>query len=35
MSDHRGSAEYRHAMIGKLLERFFDETSPTRPGHVA
>jgi xanthine dehydrogenase small subunit len=27
MSDHRASAEYRRAMIGGLLERFFWETS--------
>jgi xanthine dehydrogenase small subunit len=26
-SDHRGSAEYRRAMIGKLLERFHVETT--------
>jgi xanthine dehydrogenase small subunit len=26
MSDHRGSAAYRRAVAGKLLERFFDET---------
>jgi len=27
LSDHRGSAEYRRAMIGKLLERFHAETT--------
>jgi xanthine dehydrogenase small subunit len=27
LSDHRASAEYRRAMIGSLLERFFWETS--------
>jgi xanthine dehydrogenase small subunit len=26
MTDHRGSAAYRRAMIGKLLEKFFAET---------
>jgi xanthine dehydrogenase small subunit len=28
MSDHRGSAAYRRAMIGSLLEKFFEETRP-------
>ncbi|HET6332156.1 MAG TPA: FAD binding domain-containing protein [Polyangiales bacterium] len=27
MTDHRGSAEYRRAMLGKLLQKFFAETS--------
>lgn len=27
MTDHRGSAAYRRAMLGKLLEKFFAETS--------
>ncbi|HKO90877.1 MAG TPA: FAD binding domain-containing protein [Polyangiaceae bacterium] len=27
LSDHRGSAEYRRAMLGKLLERFHAETT--------
>ena len=27
LSDHRGSAAYRRAMLGKLLEKFFAETS--------
>jgi xanthine dehydrogenase small subunit len=26
MDDHRGSAAYRHAMAGRLLEKFFHET---------
>jgi xanthine dehydrogenase small subunit len=28
MSDHRGSAEYRRAMVGKLFEQFFYESLP-------
>ena len=28
MSDHRGSAAYRRAMIGRLLEKFFAEATP-------
>jgi xanthine dehydrogenase small subunit len=27
LADHRGSAAYRRAMVGKLLEKFFSETS--------
>jgi xanthine dehydrogenase small subunit len=27
MSDHRGSAEYRRAMLGRLFEKFFAETA--------
>jgi xanthine dehydrogenase small subunit len=27
MSDHRGSAEYRRAMLGRLLEKFYAQTS--------
>jgi xanthine dehydrogenase small subunit len=30
ISDHRGSAAYRVAMIGKLFERFFVETELAR-----
>jgi len=33
MTDARGSAAYRAAMAGKLLERFFHETSAA--GEVA
>ena len=29
LSDHRASAAYRRAMIGKLLEKFFEDTQPT------
>jgi xanthine dehydrogenase small subunit len=32
LSDHRGSAEYRRAMIGKLLERFHAETTTSLGG---
>jgi len=32
MTDHRGSAAYRRAMINRLLERFFHET---QEGHAA
>lgn len=28
LSDHRGSAEYRRAMLGRLLEKFWAETTP-------
>jgi xanthine dehydrogenase small subunit len=31
LSDHRGSALYRRAMTGKLLERFFAETRDAHP----
>ena len=30
MTDHRGSAEYRRAMCGRLLEKFFHETQTGR-----
>jgi xanthine dehydrogenase small subunit len=30
MDDHRGSAAYRRAMAGRLLEKFFHETTGTR-----
>jgi xanthine dehydrogenase small subunit len=29
LTDHRGSAEYRRAMLGRLLEKFFAETAPS------
>ena len=29
LSDHRASAAYRRAMIGKLLEKFFEDTQST------
>jgi xanthine dehydrogenase small subunit len=30
MTDHRGSAEYRRAMVGKLFEQFFYESTDTQ-----
>jgi xanthine dehydrogenase small subunit len=30
IDDHRGSAAYRTAMLGKLLEKFFYDTSEVR-----
>ena len=37
LSDLRGTADYRRAMVGRLLEKFFAETAPveTAPGKVA
>lgn len=32
MADHRGSAEYRRALMGKLLDRFFVETQAVGEG---
>ena len=37
LSDLRGSADYRRAMVGRLLEKFFAETAlvEAAPGQVA